>query len=278
MVKTTARRPVTSVRPKKAKISTVKGGVVDLNKMTVPKLNEMLTQKGIDKKSITGTGKNGAVLKGDIIKALSEKSIVTPNVKPVSIAVIPPILLPPPPKVAPVPKDTFLNLVKKHFNNVKNFDVTKYIEKFHDGPTDDYGDVTKLDQVPITEILPGTVEIAIYDNFNICYHGRECTAESKRLYLYKKYVIVYSFDVEGDDTDVLDVPTDIMKVYKKLITVYDKSSFNLDNFVNEVNDINFIMTVFRGFYPKDNLEKFQTYITGRYNANLGSQQNYTIIL
>jgi hypothetical protein len=47
-----------------------KNALVDLDRLTVPKLKEMLVKFNIEFSSISGTGKNGNVVKADIIAAL----------------------------------------------------------------------------------------------------------------------------------------------------------------------------------------------------------------
>ncbi len=161
---------------------------------------------------------------------------------------------------------SFLKLVKKHFDDDLEFNIKTHIESFH---SDDDYESTQLDHVPICEILPGTKFIAKDDDFNITYQGKECHATSYRLYKYKNYFIVYIFDTEGDDMDVLDIKdnygSDLIKFYNECVTVYKKDELDIGDFLDSSKNIDFVMEVFKKIYPKTGLTRLQEYISDRYS-------------
>lgn len=156
----------------------------------------------------------------------------------------------------------FIKLVEKHFKNDLVFDVEHHINNIHN--KDDY---IQIDNLPICKILPGTKLIADDDIYNIVYHGRECSIKITRLYEYKKYFIVHDIEVEGDDCSV----TNIENTYEdgpfgayKDFKVHRKKTFDIEKFLDDSDNINFIMDIYKKVYLDNGLNYFQEYIKNRY--------------
>ena len=137
---------------------------------------------------------------------------------------------------------TFIDLVNDHHQ--QNNGANIYIKNILDNNTE-------MDCFEICAILPGSKLIATNDDFDVVQYGLECEASSTRLYLYKDYYIIYSFEGYGDDLAVLDIHKhygDADNFINECIKVYHKDQFKyeyfLDSGVNNVNDlVNFFHNV-----------------------------------
>lgn len=165
-------------------------------------------------------------------------------------------------KINKVKNGKFIKLVEKHFEDNPIFNVEHHINNIHDEDDD-----IRIDSLPICQILPGTKLIANDDIYNVVYHGRECTIQITRLYEYKKYFIVHNIEVGGDDCEVYDIENtygmglfDACKDFK----VHRKKIFNLRKFLDDSNNINFIMDIYKKVYLDNGLDYFQEYIKNRY--------------
>jgi hypothetical protein len=155
---------------------------------------------------------------------------------------------------------TFLKLVELHFKDDPNFNLKKYIEKFHQKQLDG------LNDVPICKILPTTKFLVEDDDFNVCYEGTECDVESKKLYEYQNYFIVYKFIGMGEEEDFSvwsikhNYEGDLLDFYNKCVKVYKKDKFNEYNFLKGAKNFDFVLKYFKSVYGEDGLEEFQNYL------------------
>ncbi len=110
---------------------------------------------------------------------------------------------------------------------------------------------------PILEILPGAKLLVDESDYNICYHGQESTANSKRVYEYKTFYITSSFYNEGTDLEVLGYTggsggfDSLREWYKEMVVVYPKNNFNIHNFIPNTNKVDVLFQIYRNFYPKN---------------------------
>jgi hypothetical protein len=157
---------------------------------------------------------------------------------------------------------TFLKLVELHFKDDPKFNLKKYIGKFHKA---EYV-CEELNSVPICKILPTTKFLTEDNDFNVCYHGRECEVESKKLYEYEDYFIVYKFFGQGNE-DEFNIWTikdnyegDLLDFYNKCVKVYKKDKFNEYNFLKGAKNFDFVLKYFKSVYGADGVDEFKNYI------------------
>jgi len=84
-----------------------------------------------------------------------------------------------------------------------------------------------------------------WDSTNVCYHGRECTIYSRRLYKIKDqpYYLLTDLETEGDDLDVYDIPaqfdteTDFINKISTIISENELDSIEALGGNNNLDDI-----------------------------------------
>lgn len=127
---------------------------------------------------------------------------------------------------------------------------------------------------PIIKILPKAKLLVDNFKYNICYHGRDCIAESKRVYEYKTmgkiFYITCIFDNGGDDMEVLtytDGPggfNTLKEWYKLMVKIYTKDKFDIHKFI-KTNKVDVLIQIYRNFYSKSiGFEKMVEYMRTKY--------------
>lgn len=147
----------------------------------------------------------------------------------------------------------------------------KIIKKINDD--DDDGDISldSFELTAYTNIFPGIVRLADYCDFNICYHGRECTAHGITLYDWTDYYIVYEYDTENDDCDVLKIIHNYKsatKFFAECFTVYKKNDFDTNIFLNDIDEITFCTDVFNSIYHNEGYKYFSKFMKDKYRAHI----------
>ena len=166
-----------------------------------------------------------------------------------------------PPKKTPTKKvwvkkiknPTFLDLVNANAQADPEFYLDDVYETLID--EDNYES-----QDNIIGVLPGAKLLVDSSEYNICYHGRECTVDSERVYSYnkygKEYYITSEFDKEGDDLDVVSFTKGrgftggLMEWYKNYVNVHSKEDFNIHAFINPTNKMDVLIDIYHHFYPR----------------------------
>jgi hypothetical protein len=158
--------------------------------------------------------------------------------------------------------NTFLQLVEYHFENDLLFDLNKHIEKIDDDTCNN------LEWLKISDVLPTTVLITEDNDFNVCYHGRECDVRSKQLYRYQDYFIIYEYCGYGDDTDVFSINHNygesLVNFYGQCFSVHTKDEFDYMIFLAGNKNLKFLMNFFKNVHPETGLVRLQKYIESIY--------------
>lgn len=162
----------------------------------------------------------------------------------------------------------FRKFLKKHC--MENDSLEKFMEEFIDA-NDDHLD--EIGEYSFEDILPGIKLIASHVDYNICYHGRECTAFARNIYKWKKYYIVYQYDTEGDDLEVLSIIHNYENInlfFDSCFYVYVEEKLDLLSLLHKINDINFIMEFFHNIFgKKKGRMHLLTYIDNMYQTKHG---------
>jgi len=158
---------------------------------------------------------------------------------------------------------SFYKLVESHFaeSNPK-FNIKKYMEEYHN--------YKGLDEIDIRNLLPGADLVAEKTDYNVVYHGRECAAKRKSLYAYKKVFIIFSFDTDGDDCNVLSIDGQfgsLKKLYESCIKIISSKSFDWQTFLGkDESDLNFLMCFLKNYFGDDiGRKKLNKYVNSRYD-------------
>ena len=128
--------------------------------------------------------------------------------------------------------------------------LEKFMEEFIDAHEDR---VDEINENSFEDVLPGIELIASYFDPNICYHGRECSAFGRNIYKWENYYIVYEYDTEGDDLEVLSINInyeDINLFFDSCFYVYHEEKLDLLSLLDKINDIDFIMQFFHNIFGK----------------------------
>ena len=115
--------------------------------------------------------------------------------------------------------------------------------------------------------------VTVLSDYNICYHGKDCTANSKRVYSYKKCYITSEFNNEGDDIDVLrftdgrgNLGHEIRDWYEKCVKVHPKEDFDVHKFIGDTNKVDVLVDIYHNFYSKEEgLKKLAAFIANKYH-------------
>lgn len=176
----------------------------------------------------------------------------------------------------------FTDLLSLHHNENKNFDVEDELIKCYlkYDPDDNWQDV-QLDEINICDILPETKLIANTEDFNICYHGRDCTAYQKTLYKYREYFIIYEYRTENSDLEVLSIGSfcfgdDIVNFNNMIAKVFHKNEFNNDLFLQNIKNVNTIATFFINMFTTSAVDELKKYTEKIYIENLSNEQKAQI--
>lgn len=189
-----------------------------------------------------------------------------------------------------------IHLIASHFVGDEKFNLEEYTRRFflpdfpfhtpkeqdegkkqesvsmeNDGKEVDFKDWYHLNDVDLTELLPGCKLLFGEDNNNICYHGRECTAKHLSLYEYKDYYIQYSYSTQGDDLEVLslgDQCDSIESLFSDLFAVGKKSHLNVDTLIPSLpkKSIETLAQLFKAIDPVNGKKRFLDFMAVQYES------------
>jgi hypothetical protein len=162
----------------------------------------------------------------------------------------------------------FLKLIQECFLENKRFNLSRHLQKCCE-PDSSMG----MDELDFSELLPGIELVAEYKDYDIGYHSRCCNCKAAVLYKYKDEYIVYSFDVEASgsesDLDALRIQYHYgneRTLLNECVNVYNMDDFDCEKFLNvsPVNDLSFMIDVFKGVYGENGLRHLKKYVSKRY--------------
>lgn len=160
---------------------------------------------------------------------------------------------------------TFKDLILLEHQNDNNFDIMEFVTDIIEG-----GRGKNLDEISVKDFLPDSKEIMIYDNFNVCYEGRECEIESIQLYEYQNYYIKFHYDDGGHEIDMFKIEhafDNYQNFMEIAFTVYEKKYFNVNKFLKPITKINCVMKFFKNIYPVNGEDLFLNYMKYYFNSN-----------
>ena len=177
---------------------------------------------------------------------------------------------------------SFLDLVREHFKDDPDFNLEKYLMKYHYGNDDGRN---YINNVEIRVLLPDSKYI-INNEFSDCIiedNKIGCYIENIELCSYKEYYIIYKYGYEADfSNEIIDMKryinmkkylfltskdhgltfSEISIFYDKCIEIIPKKKFNhyifLDNCRNM--DMYLFTLFFKNMYPETHLNYLHDYV------------------
>jgi hypothetical protein len=143
-------------------------------------------------------------------------------------------------------------------------------EDTKDGVNDEHLQM-ESDKLQLSFILPGAKLIFDDSDNNICYHGRDCEAKSLQLWEYKDHYVVYEWENEGDDIDVLEFKSVATTCFccvrdfiERAYTFTPKKDFDYTLFLSRTDKISCVESFFRSL--PDGKTQFLEYMKYRYET------------
>lgn len=133
-----------------------------------------------------------------------------------------------------------------------------------------------LNYVDMRKIFPNAEFIAKYTNNNIGYHARECDIEIISIYKLNDEYIIYNpnYGSHGEESDlhIFDIEyhygedCNIEDFFKHTITIC--SNIDCDEIINKnsINDITFIVDIFKNVHKEKGNEMFLDYMKTYYQT------------
>ncbi len=156
---------------------------------------------------------------------------------------------------------SFLALVQA--NEPKNF--TQNLKKMKDRNC--WDDTCDPERDCILAVATGAKLIAENSFYSVCYHGRDCMAESKRIYKYKQYYILSYYEGGGDDMEVFtfaEYGGEVQGFYDGLEI---KTKLNIEDAIKflKPKKLKTLIKLFSHFCKDNALQKLQDYIKTKFS-------------
>ncbi len=132
-----------------------------------------------------------------------------------------------------------------------------------------WDDTCDPDRDCILSIATGSKMIAENSFYSVCYHDRDCMAESKRIYKYKNHYILSYYEGGGDDMEVF-------KFFEFLAFNGDleiKAKLNIEDAIKflKPKKLETLIKLFTHFCKDKPLQKLQDYVKKEFNVQPGTK-------
>lgn len=143
-----------------------------------------------------------------------------------------------------------LKEVRMYFDNDDGYETAYEVINKGNGEGDDDIDfddfeMPRIDELDWTKIFEGSLLLYSYTDYNVIHHGRECSVRRKDLLVWKGIAIIFNYENEGHDIDVMNFDHD----GNWSISCHNADNFNDSEFMSDIKDkmtVSEIIAYFKG--------------------------------